>query len=214
MQGFSLQQEIIKALISVIVAIVTLSFGWLVGHRLTAYWAIRQKRKELELSAVNEFYKLYGEFFAVWKLWAYYVHSAKELSIPETIRWELLQRASIAEGSLESIFVKLASEHRLPDRDIETLGRFRQAYQQLRESIRDNKDIGWFHQDHPEYLSFKRLAYLTGCIIVSDRRRRRRVREQMAHVLEQITSNRWETRWVLAEDDWNRLRSGKRRHSK
>lgn len=70
------QQELLKALLNVIVAIITLGFGWLVGQRLTVYWAIRQKRRELELSAVNEFYKLYGEFFAVWKLWSYYLDTA------------------------------------------------------------------------------------------------------------------------------------------
>lgn len=147
------QQELLKAVLSIIVAIITLSFGWLVGQRLTVYWAIRQKRRELELSAVNEFYRLYGEFFAVWKLWSYYLGFAwadDNLRFPDVTRWELLQRASAAEGALESLFVKLSSERKLFDEDIEVLGRFRQAYQTLRESIRDNENLGWYSQNHPE----------------------------------------------------------------
>jgi len=107
------------------VALVTLGFGWLVGNRLMVHWAIVQKRRELELSALHDFYRLYGEFFAVWKLWSYCRRSAAlALEHPEETRWSLLERASASEGSLEAIFVKLASERKLSVYDIETLGRF------------------------------------------------------------------------------------------
>lgn len=214
MPPFDWQQELLKALLNVIVAITTLSFGWLVGQRLTVYWAIRQKRRELELSAVNEFYKLYGEFFAVWKLWAYYldsVNSANKLKFPDTTRWELLQRASAAEGALESVFVKLSSERILSDEDTEVLGKFRQAYQKLRESIRDNEHLGWSSHTHPEYLTFKRLAHLTACLILSDTQPKQKAKNQTANALEKITANVWEKSWVVTDDDWKRLqvRSGK-----
>ena len=51
------------------VALVSLAFTWLIGNRLALTWAIRQKRKELELATAERFYQQYGEFFAIWKLW-------------------------------------------------------------------------------------------------------------------------------------------------
>jgi hypothetical protein len=197
-----MEVEFVKALLNIIVAIITLSLGWLVGQRLTIYWAIRQKRKELELLAVAEFYKLYGEFFAVWKLWAYHVAPPDELTFPDSTRWSLLERACAAEGALESIFVKLSSERVLSESYIEILGRFRQAYQQLRESIRDNKDIEWWSHDQPEYLSFKRLAFLTACIILSEKHK-----DRTGEALIQITANTWENRWLLDDKDWSHLKA-------
>jgi hypothetical protein len=209
---FDLQQELLNALLSIVVAVVTLSFGWLVGQRLTVYWAIRQKRRELELSAVNEFYKLYGEFFTVWKLWSYYLDSIKfALTLPDATRWELLQRASAAEGALESVFVKLSSERVLSAEDTEVLGKFRQAYQRLRESIRNNKHLDWSSQTDPEYLSFKRLAHLTACLILSDDQPRQETKNQTADSLEKITANVWENSWVLSDDDWGRLQGRSRK---
>jgi hypothetical protein len=40
-----------------------------VGALLTYFWHIRQKRREVTLAITSEFYKLYGEIIAVWKLW-------------------------------------------------------------------------------------------------------------------------------------------------
>jgi hypothetical protein len=121
MSSFDWQAEVIKAILNVIVAVVTLGLGWFIGHRLTVYWAIRQKQRELELSALNDFYNLYGEFFAIWKLWAYCNAPDKSIKLPDTTRWSLMERACIAEGKLEAIFVKLSSERTLRDYDVDLL---------------------------------------------------------------------------------------------
>ena len=107
-------------------------------------------------------------------------------------------RACAAEGAMEAIFVTLSCERKLTDYDIKIVGKFRQAYQSLRESIRADRDLGWRYHDQPEYLSFKRLAYLTACIIASDKRR-----GGIGGALEEITSNEWEDNWVLRTDDWS-----------
>lgn len=200
MANFDWQTEVLKALLSILVTVITLGLGWLVGQRLTVFWAIRQKRRELELAAVSGFYSLYGEFFAIWKTWAYCRSGHVTLESSEAIRWSLLERACVAEGKLEAIIVKLASEKPLSETDIEILGKFRQGYQQLRESIRDNKDVGWYSHDQPEYLSFKKLAYLTACIILADK-----AKKHNEDALVEITTNTWERTWVLSEDDWKRL---------
>jgi hypothetical protein len=200
------KQEIIKSLLSLVVSVVTLGLTWFVGQRLSTYWAIKQKRRELELAAVSEFYKLYGEFFAVWKLWNEICiegSSTKQIKSFEedSARWELLQRASSAEGVLESLFVKLASEKKLATNDIEILGRFRQAYKNLRKSISVNRKLDWMRSEHPGYLSFKRLAYLVANIILSD------TEVKFANTLEDITSNIWEQNWIVDGEDWQRLKS-------
>lgn len=206
MAGILTRQDIIGTLSSILVVLITFGLTWFVGQRLTVHWAIRQKHRELELVAASEFYKLYGEFFAVYKLWAY-LSRDKESASPgtfQTIRWELLQRASSNEGALESLFVKLAAERSLTDREVEILGRFRQAFQSLRESIRDSKDMGWYYQEHPKYLSLKRLAYLTARIINSESLRYSGEAGN-ANSLVTITSGVWENAWVLEEEDWIRL---------
>lgn len=200
MTNIDLQQEMIKSLFSIAVSVITLGLGWVVGQRLTVYWGIRQKQRELELSAMSEFYRLYGEFFSVWKLWAYCRKQPNELIAPEMTRWELLERATNAEGMLEAIFVKLSSERALSDFDIETLGRFRQAYQKLRESIRSNEGLGWPTQDNHEYTSFKRLAYIIACMIRSDKSK-----IQNGDALIRITAGTWDNKWTLSEEDWENL---------
>src|SRR3954463_10798929 len=42
---------------------------WGVGYRLTFVWEDRKRRRESDIAAVETFYRLYGEFFAAWKLW-------------------------------------------------------------------------------------------------------------------------------------------------
>jgi hypothetical protein len=61
------------------------------------------------------------------------------------------------------LLVKVALEHDLEDGEIETLARFRQGYQSLREAIRENRRLDWRgqpgHGDASEqYSAFKRLA--------------------------------------------------------
>jgi hypothetical protein len=73
----------------------------------------------------------------------------------------------------------------LTSKDIGTLGRFRQRYQQLRESIRDNVPLEWNHSEHPDYVEFKTLAPQVAAIIVGTSR----VRQDL---LMKITSNMYE----------------------
>ncbi len=199
--------ELIKTGLSLLVALITLGVGWLIGNQLSARvsmaWAIRQKKREIELETVSLFYKVYGEFFSVWKLWVYH----KEQNFSETSRWAMLERAATAEGMLESIFVKLSSEKQLGEKDIEILGRFRQGYQTLRQSIRDDKYLGWSKDKHLEYISFKRLAGLVSDILVSDSPSKKQSIKNVDDALTEITSNKWEKQWFLSVEDWNRLKN-------
>ena len=77
----------------------TVLLAWAVGNRLSARWAMRQKRREETRVAANEFYRLYGEFFAVWKLWNYSLDDT-DYSDKTAQRWELLKRAAAAEAGV------------------------------------------------------------------------------------------------------------------
>src|SRR5262249_35067117 len=96
-------QEIPRALSSLLL----LALAWGVGHRISTSWTLHQKKKENDLTTARDFHSLYGEFFAVWKLWNYFLKEAGSMASPGASRWNLLDRACVAEGKLESILVRL-----------------------------------------------------------------------------------------------------------
>jgi hypothetical protein len=181
-----------KLFVAALGPILTVLLAWAVSQRLAAYWAIRQKVRESAIAAANEFYRHYGEFFAIWKLWNYYLEQHEEGVIPEHTRWDLLQRAASAEAGIETTMVKVATERVLEDKDIEALGKFRQRYQSLRESIRDNRKLDWSQSDHPEYLAFKDCSCHLASLIASIDHGRRPSAQAARNTLRRITSNVWE----------------------
>ena len=188
-------QETVKAIPSLIVALITLSLGWFVGSRISNHWTFIQRRKELDLETAQSFHKLYGEFFAIWKLWNYYIRDIGPEAFPEASRWELLNRACNAEGNVESLFVRLSSERKLSPNALELLGKFRQAYQQLRESIRNNEALKWDWHTHPDYLAFKNLGARVAFLILSENYRKSAESTDVASALQQITDRQWEHKW-------------------
>lgn len=152
----------------VVATLLLAGVGWYIGKRLTILWSYRQKRNEQDLIGARDFHAQYGDFFSLWKLWNYYIRDVGADALPGASRWELLDRACRAEARLEATLVRLASERTLTSKEIATLGRFRQRYQQLRETIRDNKPLSWDHSDHPEYAEFKKLAQQVAAIVAGN----------------------------------------------
>ncbi|NVN93078.1 MAG: hypothetical protein HXX11_21125 [Desulfuromonadales bacterium] len=181
----------------------TLVFGWVIGQRIITYWDIKKKRQELDIAAATQFHKLYGEFKEVSRLWrafSFIGERSKQLIFPETIPLELLSRAVTAEGGVEAIIVKLATERVLEEDDIKTLGLFRQAYQQLRQAIRNGESLEWTY-DKPEYHLFNDLACKTTCIISSNKTKKSPESSAATNILRQITS----IRSIDWDDELNRL---------
>lgn len=147
-----------------------LAIGWYIGRRLTILWTSRQRENERSASAEREFLDLYGEFFALWKLWNYFTRDIGPDKLAGLSRAALLDRACQAEGRLESIIVRLASSRPLSTPDIEKLAQFRQLYQQIRATIRDNEALAWDSSEHPDYVRFKTLAPDVAAIIVGNHR--------------------------------------------
>ena len=51
--------ELLKAGLSLGVAVITLALGWFVGQRPTVRWNLRQKEREFDLSAANDFHRTF-----------------------------------------------------------------------------------------------------------------------------------------------------------
>jgi hypothetical protein len=184
------------ALPSLLVALLTVAAGWLVTHRLTYRWAIRQRRQESLLGATSQFYSAYGEFFTAWKLW-----NRLDKSDPSFVekRWQILQKAASAEASTESIILKIVTELPLSSVEVEDLGRFRQGFQSLREAIREDKPLDWLHSEAPPYVAFKRLSCRVAAMLQTGRdkkaRRSEKAVEKAVDNHSAATSNRWDKIW-------------------
>lgn len=189
------ESELLKSVLTLGVSVTTLGLGWFVGQRLTYRWNIRQKRKEAQLSISQQFYQAYGEFFAVWKLWNRLDPNGAFFSDRQ---WELQKRAVAAEATIEGILVKLSSEVQLQPHHIKTLGCYRQAFQQLRQSIRLGHVLPWTYSEDPPYVAFKKLASEVGALLSSEWPEQPPAPGSAAMQLEEITCNKWEPLWVAA----------------
>jgi hypothetical protein len=147
--------ELFKAILGVAVALLTVLATTLFGQRFSETWNLQQKKRELNLVTHQAFHALYGEFKELVKIWrlAKMVPSA----IQEEERWNLLKRACALESKSEALVLRLTSEHKLNDDQLETLGLFRQAMQTIRESIRDNQECP-LGSRNTEYRLLNRLA--------------------------------------------------------
>jgi hypothetical protein len=165
-----------KAIPTLGVAIITLALGWVVGAAVTSRWESVKKRRALELEALAHFYSLYGEFFAVWKLWSVYTGKETYLLGSERdskARWDILRRAADVEGGLESIMVRLTQEKSLDEQQVTDLACFREAYQCLREAIRSDSQLQWWNTPHgdegfAQYSAFKRLASTVASLLSTE----------------------------------------------
>jgi hypothetical protein len=172
------QIEVLKTLLS---ACTGLAVGWFVTYK----WQAKQKKREADSLTAKSFYELYGESFAVWKLWEFEFQS----NYPdESRRLSLLERACLAEGRMEAVLVAISCERPLTPDQVKTLGMFRQGYQTMRESIRDNKRIDWPGSEDRQYHEFKKLASKLGALLVDSNKDR-------SKQLLEITSNDWEAKW-------------------
>jgi len=184
-------QELARGGINLAVTLVVLGAGWVVGQRLTYQWNLRQKRRESDLATAHDLQRLYGDFFAVWKQW-----NPAAGGTDEAYRRDLLRRAAEAEGLLERVLVKLATERRLSAADREALGRFRHGYKQLRYAIDRNQKLGWAMDDHPEYLAYKRLGAAVALIVHREPGRARIDPDEAFAALKDITANRHSKTWA------------------
>lgn len=189
-------EAINEALPDLIVAGVSGVVAIIVGSWLTLSWNTRQKQREMDLSTAENFHRLYGEFFAVWKLWNYFIRDIGSAALPGASRWELLKRATDAEAGIEAILGKLASQRSLAPEVVNDLGKFRQAYQTLRETIGDGVPLNWKYSSDARYQNFKKLATAVAALIHSGRKSGNADARKRGENWLEITSNTWEDNWL------------------
>ena len=160
---------VLLELIKTGLALLLLAAGWFVGKRILNAWDLRKKRQELDIAAAEAFQSLYGELKQVARLWrSARAPKDRSLIVPADLRWTMLARATAAESRYEALVIKLATERELSADEIRTLGLFRQACQQVRESIQRDAVVpsSGFGR---EYLLFNELAAEVTCLIGSNR---------------------------------------------
>jgi len=183
--------EVIKTLLSISVLLLT----WLLGQNILGYWERRKRRKETDRDLANQFQHLYAEFKTITRLWKVQtVYMVKDLGDPKEKQWDLLSRATDAEGKIEAILMTLSMERWLDSSECETLGYFRQTYQQLRESIRQSKYMEVKYDD-ALYRLFHDLSVDVSHLI-SNRKNRKRMtitksKENLQNIME-VRSIHWE----------------------
>jgi hypothetical protein len=155
---------IIAAVVGPLVAIL---LAGLVGNKLAFAWELRRKQRDLDLNSLHEFYRLYGEFFALLKLWDSWKRRADKT---EPVALErIVERATTAEGQVEALLLKVSAERTLGENEQDLLGAFRQGYQTLRESMRQDKTIDWNYSNYEPYAAFKGLACAISQLLSTER---------------------------------------------
>jgi hypothetical protein len=191
--------ELIKAIPTAIIAAVGALLAIVVGKQISEYWEIRKKRRELELATLNDFYRQYGEFFAVWKLWNQHVTAPRP--VKNDVAWKLLERASAIEAGIEATLVKITTERRITRESIDNMGLLRQAFRRLRISMKNDEELDWRYSEHEEYVAFKRLACTLTTLLLTSSDDQRPTVEEATNALRQITANiPHETRWQEIRD--------------
>jgi hypothetical protein len=180
-----LQKQVLSEFIKFLFGAGLLSFTWIIGQRVIAYWDTRKKRQEFDISTSAQFQQIYGEAKQINRLWRIYVKK-RDQNGSESLVKDLLQRAVVVESKMESIIVKLSTERLLSDREIESLGLVRQAFQELRENIDDNKELT-FIGSKPGYTFFQFLVCEVAWIISSGKHSSKITPARAKHNLREIT---------------------------
>lgn len=178
--------EILKTVATVSAVVLGVYGTWVASH-----WNVWQKRRELALASTKEFYKSYGEFFAIWKLWDWSIGDLKDIG-PEEKRWQLLERSADAEAKMESLYVQLAAERMLTQDDCDDVGKFREIFQSLRVAIKENKKLAWAGSEDATYLAFKALACRVAHLIATSHEKSKQpTRDESWTSLRKITEKKW-----------------------
>jgi hypothetical protein len=183
--------------VPLVTAGMTLSGGWVVSTRVADRWDRVKKRRELDVAAAHEFQRLYGEFFAVWKCWdTLQRYSAPFSATARDTSWECLDRAAAAEGALEALLARIASERQLSDRDIAALGGVRQAFQALRKAIRAGTNLDWRSSSDNHYEALKVLCAHVSTLLLTSSEPTHPSPAIAATNVQRITDNAHEGVWV------------------
>jgi hypothetical protein len=166
-----------------IVAFVAALIGLGIAKWYTARQELTRAIQERNLAAAAEMYRIYGDFFAAWKVWNAHLRSKEppdnarmpRVGLPdEHRRSELLAAAAKTEGGLEALLVRLAMEHDLNHDQRAALWCLRFAFKELREAMQKGLPLLWWRADiHPgdgyrSYQASKKLISLVANLLLAE----------------------------------------------
>lgn len=166
------------------------------GYPLARYWQERQKRREIALATMGQFYTIYGEFVRIWKAWnnSLLPLPGEGAIDPEKLRGlraDSLAQITRAEADLESIILKVACERKLAIHEAEALAKYRQGYHQLATAIKNYQRLAWDSREHPEYIVYKEAAVAFACILSMLEKIGRPSPKEMMNSMSSITAEHW-----------------------
>lgn len=187
---------IATVIVPLVAVTLTLAGGWLVSSRVSDHWDQIKRRRESDQAAAEEFQRLYGEFFAVWKIWNAISLRDIELSDPEKAAWDCLKQVAEIEGRVEALMAKISAERHLTNDDIDALGAVRQGFQSLRSVIKRGEPLPWWGSEIEQYAAFKELGvYTVRLLSAPSEPKQAPSRTDAAASFRGITSNRHEVIW-------------------
>jgi hypothetical protein len=196
---------------AILAPLITAVLAWGVGSLITDRWDEMKGRRDLDLLAVSEFYVSYGEYVAVWRLWSARKRYEDTAHPPGDVQWLLLSRASDVESRLEALLIRCTTERSLSQNQQEQLACFREASQQLRESIRSDSALNWFSsggessREYRGYQAFKGLSASFAHMLQQPRPRVRLLRGRTTAGLPTVKESRDAWRYVSSgahKDQW------------
>ena len=199
---------------AIIAAVISTLIGGLIVGVISSRWARSQKLRELDFATLEQFQQLYGEFFALYHLWDDFKRGLFQgfESSQKEIAKDIIERAYSMEGRMEAVLTKIAAEKELSLNEIDSLGRFRQAFQRMRKHVSRDKPFNWDCDFHREYASLKIHASRAADIILFGRPR---VPTRSHLQILEITSNRYETKqsstWLLTKEQLSTFKSKQQR---
>jgi hypothetical protein len=166
----------------VVVAAVVALFAFFVIGLFERRRAENDARKDRDLATATALYQAHGDLFAAWKVWEFDSRGGKHgQPLSDTRRSEIVGLAASAEGSCESLLIRIALEHDLNREEEAALWCLRMAFKELRYAIRDDRPLGWWRSDthgapqgHHEYQAFKTAMAAVAGILMKPRNHDRR----------------------------------------
>jgi hypothetical protein len=204
------EQVGIQALGGAAAAVVAALLAILAAYGFTRRYEQRAAQRERDSAGAEEFYRAYGNLFAIWKEWDAHTDKGARKAQPAD-QAAFLARVADAEGQLEAFLVRLTLERGfdVDGDEVIVLWCFRRACKVVRYSVRRNKQVPWFRapgDDPPEreaghlhYKMFKRLTVEVAAMIADGSggrpqpQRGRRARDEAAARLDLVTST---SSWV------------------
>jgi hypothetical protein len=158
-----------------IAAVFTLLLLFVIGQRIVFIWDQRKKYQELDNATYTQFQDLQGEFYEIIKVYrtlydTTHKYEYNALKLDKSTSAELFKRACAAESKVDVMINKLVAERTLCKGDPYTLGLYRQGFQQLRESIREDSNPEYGNFKDPRYKLFEELVSKVAYIVTESKR--------------------------------------------